>query len=86
MDALSRADETLARAQARRDEVVTPDSATSPMDQENTVQIPRVTVDDADPGVAGPPIPPPPAAGMIAQALNGPDDLDEGFGPRRARR
>lgn len=49
MNALDRADRTLARAQARRADVVTPDSATSPMDQANTVQIPRALVDAADP-------------------------------------
>lgn len=49
MDALNRADQALARAQARRAGVVTPDSATSPMDQTNTVQIPRTLVDAVDP-------------------------------------
>ncbi|MGH3912767.1 MAG: hypothetical protein ACRDTC_05065 [Pseudonocardiaceae bacterium] len=49
MNALDRADQTLARAQARRAGVITPDSATSPMDQANTVQIPRSLVEAADP-------------------------------------
>ncbi|MGH3978123.1 MAG: hypothetical protein ACRDRZ_03840 [Pseudonocardiaceae bacterium] len=49
MDALDRADRTLARAQARSHDVVTPDSATSPMDQASTVQIPRCTVAACDP-------------------------------------
>ncbi|MGH3882292.1 MAG: hypothetical protein ACRDRC_02660 [Pseudonocardiaceae bacterium] len=49
MDALKRADQVLARARARRADIVTPDSATSPMDQTNTVQIPRVMVTAADP-------------------------------------
>lgn len=48
MDALSRADEALHRAQARRAHIVTPDSATSPMDQSATVQIPRTMVLAAD--------------------------------------
>ncbi len=54
MDALSRADEVLARARARRADVVTPDSATSPMDASATVQIPRATVSAADPDSADP--------------------------------
>ncbi|HYZ07804.1 MAG TPA: hypothetical protein VE709_04245 [Pseudonocardiaceae bacterium] len=49
MDALDRADETLARAQARRRNIVTPASATSPMDAHNTVRIPRTLVSRADP-------------------------------------
>lgn len=48
MNAMDRADKTLARAQARSAEVVTPDSATSPMDHTNTVQIPRTLVDAVD--------------------------------------
>ncbi|MGQ0718772.1 MAG: hypothetical protein ACT4NP_15970 [Pseudonocardiales bacterium] len=52
MDALKRADQALARARARRADIVTPDSATSPMDQTNTVQIPRVMVAAADPRTA----------------------------------
>jgi hypothetical protein len=48
MDALSRADETLARARARR-HVVTPDDATSPMDAASTVQIPRSMIEAIDP-------------------------------------
>ncbi len=54
MDALSRADEVLARARARRADVVTPDSAISPMDTSATVQIPRATVSAADPNSADP--------------------------------
>ena len=49
MNALDRADQTLARAQARRAGVVTPDSATSPMDHSSTVQIPRTLVNAVDP-------------------------------------
>ncbi len=52
MDALNRADQVLARARARRADIVTPDSATSPMDQASTQQIPRVTVAAADPRTA----------------------------------
>ena len=48
MDALSRADETLARARTRR-HVVTPDDATSPMDAASTVQIPRLVIQALDP-------------------------------------
>ena len=48
MDARARADATLARAQARSREVVTPDSATSPMDAATTQQLPRIT-DNLDP-------------------------------------
>ncbi len=54
MDALKRADQVLARARARRADIVTPDSATSPMDQTNTVQTPRVMVAAADPRTANP--------------------------------
>ncbi|MCP2258655.1 hypothetical protein LX15_002353 [Streptoalloteichus tenebrarius] len=49
MDPRERADELLARARARGGFVVTPDSATSPMDAANTVQIPRIVVDSVDP-------------------------------------
>lgn len=79
MNALDRADRTLARAQARRAGIITPDSATSPMDQRNTVQIPRSLVEAADPRAADPDstmVLPPPA-----------DDPDAGasgdFGPAR---
>lgn len=48
MDALSRADRTLAHARQRREGVVTPDSATSPMD-DATVQLPRATLDGEPP-------------------------------------
>lgn len=70
MDALSRAEETLARARARR-HVVTPDDATSPMDSASTVQIPRVVIEAIDPHTDPeltmivppvPPVPPGPAA------------------------
>jgi hypothetical protein len=44
VDALERAEQVLARARARRADIVTPDSATSPMDQANTVQIPLALV------------------------------------------
>jgi len=54
MDALDRADQALARAQARRQDVVTPASATSPMDSDSTVQIPRTVVSAADPGELDP--------------------------------
>ncbi len=49
MDALQRAEQVLARARARRADIVTPDSATSPMDQANTVQIPLTMAAAADP-------------------------------------
>lgn len=49
MDPRDRAEAQLARARARGGHVVTPDSATSPMDSASTVQIPRVLVDAADP-------------------------------------
>lgn len=55
MDPRERADEALARARARRAFVVTPDRATSPMDAQNTVQIPRSMVSGAQPpGRPGP--------------------------------
>ncbi len=44
MDPRERADATLARARARGAFVVTPESAVSPMDAANTLQIPRVVV------------------------------------------
>lgn len=50
MDPRDRADETLARARARGRFVVTPDSATSPMDAANTVRIPREVVAAAERG------------------------------------
>ncbi|SHG47242.1 hypothetical protein [Streptoalloteichus hindustanus] len=53
MDPRERADELLARARARGGFVVTPDSATSPMDAANTIQIPRIVVDSVDPRNAG---------------------------------
>ena len=48
MDPLERADAALARARARGAWVVTPESAVSPMDAANTLQIPRIVVDDND--------------------------------------
>lgn len=48
MDPLERADAALARARARGAWVVTPESAISPMDAANTLQIPRIVVDDSD--------------------------------------
>lgn len=48
MDPRDRADALLARAQARGVFVVTPDSATSPMDSSNTQQIPRAQIDGLD--------------------------------------
>ena len=48
MDALARADEALSRARARG-HVVTPDDATSPMDADSTVQIPRELIHAVDP-------------------------------------
>ena len=52
MDALERAEQVLARARARRADIITPDSATSPMDQANTVQIPLTIMASADPRAA----------------------------------
>ncbi|OLR90436.1 hypothetical protein [Actinokineospora bangkokensis] len=54
MDPRDRADAILARARARGAFVVTPDSATSPMDAAATLQIPRAVmaaIDAADPDV-----------------------------------
>lgn len=48
MDALARADETLARARTRA-HVVTPEDAISPMDAMATVQIPRALIRALDP-------------------------------------
>lgn len=48
MDPLDRADAVLARARARGAFVVTPESAVSPMDAANTLQIPRVVVSSND--------------------------------------
>lgn len=48
MDPRERADAILARARARGAYVVTPDSATSPMDAAATIQIPRMVVRNAD--------------------------------------
>ena len=48
MDPRERADAMLARARARGAFVVTPESAVSPMDQANTLQIPRIVVDEND--------------------------------------
>lgn len=55
MDPRDRADEALARARARRAFVVTPDRATSPMDAQTTVQIPRAMMHgNQAPGRSGP--------------------------------
>ncbi len=54
MDALERADEVLARARARRTDIVTPDLATSPMDLASTVQFPQALVAEAAPPTAEP--------------------------------
>jgi hypothetical protein len=48
MDPRDRADALLARAKARGAFVVTPDSATSPMDSANTQQIPRAAIAELD--------------------------------------
>ena len=48
MDPRDRADAILARARARGAFVVTPESALSPMDAANTLQIPRAVVNAAD--------------------------------------
>jgi hypothetical protein len=48
MDPRDRADAILARARARGAFVVTPESAVSPMDAANTLQIPRAVVNAAD--------------------------------------
>jgi hypothetical protein len=48
MDPRERADAILARARARGAFVVTPESAVSPMDAANTLQIPRAVVAAAD--------------------------------------
>ncbi|MCT2586231.1 hypothetical protein JT362_24230 [Actinophytocola sp. S1-96] len=48
MDPRERADAALARARARGAFVVTPESAVSPMDAANTLQIPRTVVDAND--------------------------------------
>ena len=50
MDPRERADALLARAKARGKFVVTPDSATSPMDSSNTQQIPRAKIVELDRG------------------------------------
>lgn len=54
MDPRDRADETLARARARGRFVVTPESATSPMDAASTVRIPREVVSAAERGGGDP--------------------------------
>ena len=48
MDPRLRADEALAHARARGAFVVTPDNATSPMDADSTVRIPREIVQQVD--------------------------------------
>ncbi|MGH4023395.1 MAG: hypothetical protein ACRDRV_02290 [Pseudonocardiaceae bacterium] len=81
MNALDRADQTLARAQARRAGVVTPDSATSPMDHSSTVQIPRTLVNAADPLAD-------PDSTMVIPTLAGDPRADTrgDFGPARRGR
>jgi hypothetical protein len=79
VNALDRADQALARAQARRAGVVTPDSATSPMDQASTVQIPRTLVQAADPRAADPE-----STLVIPAAAGDPRaGMRSGFGPAR---
>lgn len=80
MNALDRADQALARAQARRAGVVTPDSATSPMDQTSTVQIPRTLVDAIDPRSADP------DSTMVIPADVGDPRAPTRFGPAHPRR
>jgi hypothetical protein len=80
VDALDRADQTLARAQARRAGIVTPDSATSPMDQASTVQIPRALVEAADPRRADP------ESTMVIPATGSDPHAPARFGPVRPRR
>lgn len=48
MDPRERADAALARARARGAWVVTPESAISPMDAANTLQLPRIVVTEND--------------------------------------
>lgn len=79
VDALDRADRALARAQARRAEIVTPDSATSPMDQTSTVQIPRSMVEAADPHAADP------DATMVIPASTEAGAASASFGPAGQR-
>jgi hypothetical protein len=67
MDPRERADAILARARARGAFVVTPESAVSPMDAANTLQIPRAVVaaadeQDSETTMVVPAIPPGPAA------------------------
>lgn len=80
MDALDRADQTLARAQARGTDIVTPDSATSPMDQASTVQIPRALVEAADPRSADP------DSTIVIPAASIDQHPPGRFGPARPRR
>jgi hypothetical protein len=80
VDALDRADQTLAQAQARRAGIVTPDSATSPMDLASTVQIPRALVEAADPRSADP------DATMVIPAVTNDPYAPPRFGPDRPRR
>jgi hypothetical protein len=77
MDPRERADAILARARARGAFVVTPESATSPMDAASTLQIPRALVSAMDhndpestmvvPAVGAPPGPPQDERPAIAQ-------------------
>jgi hypothetical protein len=85
LDALKRADQVLARARARRADIVTPDSATSPMDQADTVQIPRVMVAAADPRTVNPDVDPDDT--IIPTAVFGRKASGHGdFGPVRPHR
>jgi hypothetical protein len=70
MDPRDRADAILARARARGAFVVTPESAVSPMDAANTLQIPRAVVaavDDAEKTMVVPAVSPRDELPAIAQ-------------------
>lgn len=86
MDALKRADQVLARARARRTGIVTPDSATSPMDQTNTVQIPRVLVAAADPRTVDPDFDPDATMTIPTAVFGRGTHPHGGFGPDRPHR
>ncbi|MGH3919898.1 MAG: hypothetical protein ACRDSG_12830 [Pseudonocardiaceae bacterium] len=86
MDALKRADQVLARARARRADIVTPDSATSPMDQTNTVQIPRVMVAAADPRTANPDVDSDDTMAIPTAVFGRGTPPHGGFGPARPHR
>lgn len=82
MDPLERADQVLARAKARRAGIVTPDSATSPMDQTSTVQIPWTRVAAADPRAAEPDN----TVAIPTVVFGRETPTDDDFGPARPRR